>query len=493
MTSRRRTAGLASAAGMVIALAAAGCGVPVAPLARAGPPSPPVSPVSERGAVPWVNQPGQFFEPSPLPVRYRPANAPPCTAAQVRVSPDGSNGATGFLLWYFTFRNVSGTTCVLRGYPHVVASEPGMPDVSATHNSPFIRMFAEDERPGNMRPGGVTMLSLVTSDNCMAGATGRTLIYHTVTITIPGGGQAVVSGAFGMQCGLSTGRFAVRQPAQHDTRSPVSGARVTLDLPRGAVAGTTLHYVAALTNPTGTGMVLSPCPGYQQGIGPAGKAVLLSLNCRAQRRIPAHQTVRFAMRLHVPTGTPTGPADVHWMIAAPGGAFAHRSLHVYGRDTPCRPAQLHASIAGPGQIPGPPNIMGMKGMATAVPLAVTNISGRACSVYGVPSVTVRAANGTDLGLRQIPSQNYNLQPVPQPQTAITLTPHTGTAQATLYWYLPWCGANPNPVTVTITLPANDAMITVTPAGGWNPPPCHRAQPGPHGNPGLVSAGPFRSA
>ena len=60
------------------------------------------------------------------------------------------------------------------------------------------------------------------------------------------------------------GQFAVRQPAQRYTRSPLSGARVTLDLPSGAVAGTTMDYVAALTNPTGTDMLLSPCPGYQQ-------------------------------------------------------------------------------------------------------------------------------------------------------------------------------------------------------------------------------------
>jgi CBS domain-containing protein len=44
-----------------------------------------------------------------------------------------------------------------------------------------------------------------------------------------------------------------------------------------------------------------------------------------------------------------------------------------------------------------------------------------------------------------------------------------------------------PVTVTITFPANDAVITVTPAGGWNPLPRHRAEYRSHSNPGLVSA------
>ena len=481
---------MAASAGLVATIGVAGCGSTVASLARAGPPSPSISPVSERGAVPWVDQPGQFFMPSPLPVHYRPANAPPCTAAQVRVSPAGRNGATGYLFWYLSFRNVGGATCILRGYPQVVASEPGMPDVTATHNNRFIRMFAKDERSGNMRPGTVTGLTLVTSDNCQAGATGKTLTYHTVTVTIPAGGQFVVNGAFGVQCGLFAGRFAVRQPPQRYTQSPVTGARVALDLPAGVVAGTTLDYVAALTNPTGTNMVLSPCPGYEQGLGLAGKTVL-SLNCRAQRTIPAHQTVRFAMRLQVPADTPTGQGNLVWLSGAPDGIFAHGSLHVYGRDTPCRAAQLRATITGPGRIPGPPNIMGIKKMATEVPLTVTNVSGRACSVYGVLAVAVRAADGSDLGLRQTP-ENFSMSLVPPPpRTAITLAPHTGTARATLYWYLPWCGPDPNPLTVTITFPANGAAITVAPTGGWTPPPCRRVSGGAQVNPGWVSAGPLQ--
>ena len=489
-----RMAGPAATAGLVIAILTAGCGSKVGTAARAGPPSPSISPVAERGAVPWVDQPGRFFKPQPLPVHYRPANAPPCTAAQVRVSPAGRNGAGGYLFWYFAFRNVSGTTCVLRGYPYVVASEPGKPDITATHNSRFFRTFAKDERSGNMRPGGVTELSLVTNDFCPASNSSANAqrIYHIITVGIPGGGQAVVSGAFDLQCGLFTGRFTVRQPAQHYTHSPVSGARVTLDLPSGVVAGTTLDYVAALTNPIGTDMVLSPCPGYQQGAGKPGKAVL-ALNCRAQPSIPAHQTVRFAMRLHVPAATPTGPADVHWWIATVGGPIAHGSLHVYGRDHPCTRSQLHASITGPGRIPGPPNVMGIKKMATEVPLTVTNVSGRTCSVYGVPTVAVRAANGSDLGLRPIPYQNFSMQPVPQPQAAIELAPRTGTARTTLYWYLPWCRPDPNPVTVTITLPANGAAITVTPARGWTPPSCRHIFGGARVNPGWVSADPFQPA
>jgi hypothetical protein len=440
-----------------------------------------------------VDRPGQLFEPSPLPVHYRPENAPPCTAAQVQVSPARPNGATGYLFWLFAFRNVSGTTCVLRGYPSVVASEPGQPNVTATHHVRFVTEFAKDERSGNMRPGGVTGLSLITNTNCEAAQhPGAQSVYHTVTIGIPGGGQFVLNVAFDVVCGLFSERFAVRQPTQRYTHSPLSGARVTLDLPSGAVAGTTMDYVAALTNPTGTDMVLRPCPGYQQDIGPA-KVAILSLNCRAQPRIPAHQTVRFAMRLRVPADTPTGPAELYWGTGTPGGPVASGSVHVYGRDTPCRAAELRASVAAPS--PAPPsstNIMILKKMATEVLLTVTNISGRACSVYGVPTVAVRGPGGSDLGLRQVPD-NYSMSPVPPLQTAATLAPHTGTAHSTLYWFLPWCRPDPNPVTLTITFPANGAVITSTPAGGWAPPRCRHIFAGAQVSPGEVSADPFRLA
>lgn len=486
-----KTARPAAAAGMVIALAVAGCGSKMASGAPGEPPSPQISPVSDRGAVPWVNLPGRFFEPSPLPGHWLPANARPCTAAQVRVSPAGQNGATGRYFEYFAFRNVSRTTCILRGYPSAVASEPGKPDLTAAHSG----WFATDERSGNMRPGGVTTLSIETDSNCPAryAHPGQypTLVYHTVTISIPGGGQVVINRAFDVLCGLFTSKFATAQPPQKYTQSPVTGAHVALELPSGVIAGTTLDYVAAVTNPAGTGMLLTPCPGYQQGLGQAGKAIL-ALNCRAQRRIPAHQTVRFAMRLHVPAGTPTGSDAVYWQIATVAGPSAHRSLHIYGHDTPCTPSQLHATITGPGQIPGPPNMLGAKNMATQVPLTITNTSGQPCSVYGVPPVTIRAADGSNLRLRQVPNRQFSPQSPRVPQMAITLAPHTGTARTSLYWYLPWCGPDPNPVTVTITLPATGATITVTPTGGWKPPAC-RPISGSPGNPGLVSANPLRPA
>jgi len=335
-------AGRAAAVAVVAAIAASGCGSMVAPLTRAASPTPSIRPVDEHGAVRWVDRPGRFFEPSPLPTHRLPANARPCTSAELRVFPEGGDGGGGHSYQTFALRNVSRMTCILRGYPSVVASQPGRPDVTAADGG----FFVGRERSANMPPGGTTRLNIETERDCSAryANPGRypTLLYHTVTIGIAGGGQVVIHQPFDVLCGLYTGRFAVSQPPQRYTRSPVSGARAALELPGGAVAGTTLHYVVDLTNPTGTAMTLQPCPGYEQGIGSVGKNIL-ELNC-AVRRLPAHRTVRFAMELAVPGGTPAGPATVHWQIAGPFDVAASGSLHVYGRDTPCRPSQLRVVI-----------------------------------------------------------------------------------------------------------------------------------------------------
>jgi hypothetical protein len=230
MVSRLGSVGLAPAVGVVLVLAAAGCGSKVATLAQAESPIPSISSVSELGAVPWADRPGRFFEPSPLPAHPLTANARPCTASDVRVVPDGGNGGGGHSYQTFVFRNIGTTTCVLRGYPSVVASEPGKADVTAADGG----FFVGRERSGNMPPGGVTALSIETERDCPARYAHPdrypALVYRTVTVGIPGGGHVVISQRFDVLCGLYTGQFAAAQPPQQHTKSPVTGAHAALAL-----------------------------------------------------------------------------------------------------------------------------------------------------------------------------------------------------------------------------------------------------------------------
>jgi hypothetical protein len=110
-----------------------------------------------------------------------------------------------------------------------------------------------------MPPGGTTTLSIETERDCPARYANThgypALFYHVVTVGIPGGGQIMINQAFDVLCGLYTGQFGVAQPPQPYTRSPVDGARASLELPSSVAAGTTLDYVVDLANPTGTEMV----------------------------------------------------------------------------------------------------------------------------------------------------------------------------------------------------------------------------------------------
>jgi hypothetical protein len=298
----------------------------------------------------------------------------------------------------------------------------------------------------------------------------------------------VLHDVFDVECGLFTGQFAVAQPQPEYTQSVIQGATAQIELPSAVDAGTTLRYVVDLTNPTTHDMVLTPCPSYQQGINEAGTGPL-EFNCAAVHLLAAHQTERFAMEIAVPADFPTGQAEVYWNVAAIADPYigARGSVDVVGADTPCAADQLSAAIIGPGAVPGLPNMMGVKGDVTAVPLTVTNRSNAKCSVRGAPSVDLRTGDGTDLGLAQADEPAMALVGARMPTPTVVLAPGEA-ATTTLYWYSDFCGSDPNPLTVTITLPANGATVEATPTGGWRPPPCPDGPPG-HGQ---VGADPFQA-
>src|SRR5450432_2955735 len=455
----------------------------------AAPSSTPLAPsivvVDEAGAVPWADRPGTMFFGSPLPVAPLPTSGPPCRAADLKVSDFGGNGGGGHSYTTFDFMNVSSVPCILQGFPRVVATEPGKPSVTAGDGA----FFVGKEQSATMQPGATTSLSLETERDCTARGTvssgSPTLIYHTATVSIPGGGTVVLRDTFDVECCLYTGKFSVDQPQPEYTKSPIVGATAQLELPSAVKAGSTLKYVIDLSNPTTNDLVLDPCPGYQQALGEAGNTIL-SLNCDAAPVLAAHTTDRFAMEIAVPADFPTGPTGIYWNIAAifdnlTDDVAAHASIQVDGADTPCMTDQLSAAIAGPGVVPGWPNMFFNDRATTAVGLIVTNRSTTSCSVRGTPAVNL-TSSGKDLDQGQADQREMARTPTIVPAPTVVLAPG-GTATTQLYWYSDWCGADPNPLTVTVTLPANGATATATAAGGWHPPPC-RDGAGGHGQVGA---------
>lgn len=265
----------------------------------------------------WVGTPAQPYRPPTLPTpTAAPSNARPCTSADVTARFGHPNGAGGHLLFPVTFRNTSRSTCVLKGYPHVTATRPGSPGVPATTGS----YFDTGERSANMSPGGQTQLGLETDTVCASRPGGRAggPVYHHVDIVVPGGGTVSLDGpaeGLALGCGLHLTRFFVDLPVQRP-RDRMSALSVTLETPTEATAGTTMRFIADLTNPTAAAIKLERCPGYLQSAGAVVKQTY-ALNCEPVGAIAAHRTVRFAMRLRLPADTPTGPLTVRWAILGP--------------------------------------------------------------------------------------------------------------------------------------------------------------------------------
>ena len=289
----------------------------------------PLSPAA--AAVPWIDKPAPSLGlPTPVPRAAPPANAPFCQASQVTVTPAGGNGAGGHLAQYLTFTNISQATCLLSGYPKVVATEAGRPPVTAERGD----FFGDPGPAANVTPGKTAGLTLETDDNCPATFTSpppAPLIYNHVAVYLPGGVRTVTD-SLNLICGLSESRFGVPQPASVYQTSPLFELRASMELPASERPGQILNYVIDLTNPTPNTIELTPCPGYLEFAIVSTKLVAnetYALNCNTTPAIGANETLRYAMRMQIsPSATP-GTAQIHWTLAlSPGAAVADGSLEV---------------------------------------------------------------------------------------------------------------------------------------------------------------------
>jgi hypothetical protein len=295
--------------------------------------------VNLSGTIPWIDTAAPPFQtPTPSPAPLPATDARPCRADDVTVNFGGVDGAGGHLITYVRFRNVSQTTCVLKGYPDVTASGPGLPDVAGTNGSFFQGPWAVT---ANMAAGQQTFLGLETDTYCDArpGGGGDNPAYHHVTISLPGGGGLVSldrqPAGFDLTCGLHLTRYYVPQPEPPQPPDPLAQLTLSIETPTSVNAGDTLTYVAALTNPTDRPINLIPCPGYiQSARSPTPVKDLYALNCVPVAAIAAYDTVRFEMRMQIPADTPAGSLTIFWNLIGPSRPGSSAALTVTTPPTP---------------------------------------------------------------------------------------------------------------------------------------------------------------
>jgi hypothetical protein len=420
--------------------------------------------------VPWVDRTmPPLYAPAPVPTTAPATNAPPCTASQLAIVANGQNGAGGTLFNFFSLENVGPAPCLLSGYPsRVVATEPGKPDVVAKDEPDY----PDPGRSANVAVGRAGELSIDTFDRCISGPAFPPS-YHTLLITFPGGGTVAAHGAFGVSCGLGTSRLGVQQPALAYPRQWYESVSATIQMPPSVAAGTTLTYVVTLANDTAHILKINHCVGYyQHGVdGPLAVHDNFGLNCDTAHSIPAHERVRYQMKLDVPIDAPTGRMTVQWGFAVPTmyPVTAAAKVQVHGNDHPCTSAQLAATAPNAATPFSGSGIYSVKDAGTTLDVVVTNTSSTACTLQGSPRVRILSSEGTDLGVEFV-THGVDLGPPPPAPARVTLDPGQ-TASSTVAWHSKWCAANPNPVRVELTLPINSNIVTVTPTHGWAPPAC----------------------
>ena len=327
---RRRTITMSAATALAVgATIAAATALPSA--FDAGSKSP--TPTQPSGYdVAWVDQaaPAPW---SPKPIQPPPPsmNAPRCLASQLSVGKSNGNGATGMMFTTIPLRNSSSEPCLLIGRPtRVAAQKPGEPDVVAT-----VGLNLDSSGVGgDLAPGKSGYLTVESDRDCDARyATPNTFAtnnYSSLAITLPSGTTLTTPVSLDVECGLKTGGLGVEQPEPTEPVDPRSDLQPTIDAPDTVTAGQALTYVVTLTNPTGTTISLSHCPGYVEWMGTdsAGAAKeSLGLNCSTVDEIVAGASVRYEMRLGVPPDA-AGPMTLRWMLEAAGAPQASSPLTV---------------------------------------------------------------------------------------------------------------------------------------------------------------------
>ena len=274
--------------------------------------------------IPWVDRPVAAYV-APTPVPY-PTDARACQAADLAASAGDVGAGLGNINLPVSFRNVSDSTCVLKGQPTIAGlRSDGTVVVLRVSQGSY---FGDPGPPANLAPGAVGALDVSGGDSCSQ------RVYPKLRIGLPGGGSLdVAAGGFDTGCGVSVSQFGVPADAVPAVNPPQSPLTAEIIPPVTVVAGTTLRYTVTLTNPSSTNVSLSPCPAYQEFVGSGSTTWVATvrnyqLNCDATTVIRAASSVTYHMELALPADQPGGRAKFGWSLQGDSGPWANALLEV---------------------------------------------------------------------------------------------------------------------------------------------------------------------
>jgi hypothetical protein len=223
------------------------------------------------------------------------------------------------------FRNISRSSCWLRGYPSSVTaftadghsrwlSLPHLPLMSGGLSAP-------------MRPGATSYLEIDTSNAC-ADDNGRATRYSRLVIAAAGGSFTTPTPGGGVifVCGLGVHPFSI-PAATPDVAGTDAALVADIIAPATVTAGTIFRYVVRLSNLGRSPVPLTSCPSYREIVATAGPTSSAEgdyqLNCSTIQAIPALGHITFEMRLRIPSTVSAGMAKFIWGFTEGPPATSH--------------------------------------------------------------------------------------------------------------------------------------------------------------------------
>ena len=314
-----RAASVSRVAAALFACLLAGCGESARHSTAPAPRTP-----TQEAVAPWIDEPAPSYSAPPATVIPYPTEAEPCKAAQLKLARGRVGAAAGTELEGFKFTNIGTVACLLRGFPVISGVHAGRRVVLPIRRSPRGAGTFEALLPADMAPGAHVFLDVATGAGCDSGSAPR-VVYRDLLFRLPTGGT-LRGGKLSIfeLCGLEMSQLGLPERTTWDHPAPGSAGALEIrwSIPATARAGSTLHYVITLVNPTSLNIPLSPCPSYSEGLYAAASTKLtFALNCSAVHAIPAHSQARFAMELAVPQDAKAGFAKLGWNLNTPTGPY----------------------------------------------------------------------------------------------------------------------------------------------------------------------------
>ncbi|MEA2828295.1 MAG: hypothetical protein QOG43_2734 [Actinomycetota bacterium] len=276
-------------------------------------------PAPARSAIPFVDRPVERLRPQDVVQVAAVIRTPPCRPGDLAVELFQRNGTTGRSTHSLRFTNVGEQPCSLSGRPRVTATLHG----EALAANEFGRTYGGDPHPArDLQRGESAVLVVETNHLCdEASIPGAAHPLSDEVVFHLDRGDLRLPLQIGVTCGFAVSTFgSPLPPGVFWAETHRLAARIE-SLPRKAHPGEEIRFVAVVRNPTPGAVRLEPCPGYTVEFeGPGGVEIAnveFALNCDTVQMIEVGQTVRYEVRVTIPSEA-SGATTLLWTLIGDG-------------------------------------------------------------------------------------------------------------------------------------------------------------------------------